>query len=131
MMLLPDGTEAHRSKTDAYSEVSILHKIEAVGDFKKLKTWKCINGLHSLPYWDSNLLQYNLDFMHIQKNVCEYIYIYGTILGLEGKSKDNLGARQDLQQMNIRPELHPQKKLQTSFTYLQLLIPCLKKRNNS
>jgi hypothetical protein len=84
------GTEEHRSKTDAYLEVSILHKIEAVDDFEKSKTWKCISGLYSLPYWDSNLLRYNLNFMNIEKNVCENIY--GTILGLEGKSKDNLRA---------------------------------------
>lgn len=46
--------------------------------------------------------------MHIEKNVCENIY--GTLLGIDGKSKDNLKARLDLQEMNIRKELHPQKK---------------------
>jgi hypothetical protein len=46
--------------------------------------------------------------MHIEKNVCENIY--GTLLGIDGKSKDNLKARLDLEQMNIRKELHPQKK---------------------
>uniref|UniRef100_A0A0A9AGD9 Uncharacterized protein n=1 Tax=Arundo donax TaxID=35708 RepID=A0A0A9AGD9_ARUDO len=51
--------------------------------------------------------------MHIEKNV--YENIYGTLLGLEGKSKDNLHARQDLQEMNIRPELHPQKKTSNKF----------------
>ena len=124
-----DGTEEYRSAPIAYSEVSILHKIEAIGDFKQSQTWKCVSGLYSLPYWDSNLLRHNLDFMHIEKNVCENLY--GTLLGLEGKSKDNLHARQDLQEMNIRSELHPQKKLLISFTCLQLLIPCLKKRSNS
>ena len=29
---------------------------------------------------------------------------------MEGKSKDNLQARKDLQEMNIRPDLHQQKK---------------------
>jgi hypothetical protein len=46
--------------------------------------------------------------MHIEKNVCENIY--GTLLGIEGKSKDNLKARLDLQDMEIRADLHPKKK---------------------
>jgi len=43
--------------------------------------------------------------MHIKKNICDNLL--GTLLNLEGKSKDNLKARQDLQLMKIRPELHP------------------------
>jgi len=43
--------------------------------------------------------------MHIEKNICDSLL--GTLLNLEEKSKDNLKAHQDLQQMQIRPELHP------------------------
>ena len=50
---------------------------------------------------------------------------------MEGKSKDNLQARKDLQEMNIRPDLHPQKRLTISITYLLLCIICQKKRSNS
>jgi hypothetical protein len=46
--------------------------------------------------------------MHIEKNVFENCY--GTLSGLDGKSKDNLQARKDLQEMNIREDLHPQEK---------------------
>lgn len=84
----------------AYSRTSTLKKIQEVPDFEKSKTWKGISGLFSLPYWDINLLRHNLDIMHIEKNVCDNIC--GTLLGLEGKSKDNLQARLDLQDMNIR-----------------------------
>ena len=108
-----DGTEEHRSEPIAYSEISILHKIKLIDDFGKSKTWKCVSGLFSLPYWDFNLLRHNLDVMHIEKNVCENIY--GTLLGLEGKSKDNLQARQDLQEMEIRSELHPQIRASNKF----------------
>jgi len=59
------------------------------------------------------LLRHNLDFMHIEKNVCENTY--GTLLEMEGKSKDNLQARKDLQEMNIRPDLHPQKKANDKY----------------
>ena len=46
--------------------------------------------------------------MHIEKNECDNIL--GTLLNLDGKSKDNVQARQDLEDMNIRGEFHPQKK---------------------
>ena len=42
--------------------------------------------------------------MHIQKNICDSIL--GTLLNIEGKTKDTFNARQDLEDMNIRKELH-------------------------
>ena len=42
--------------------------------------------------------------MHIQKNICDSIL--GTLLNIEGKTKDTFKARQDLEDMNIRKELH-------------------------
>nr|XP_051215102.1 uncharacterized protein LOC127332797 [Lolium perenne] len=103
-----DGSEEHRAAPIAYAQTAILDKIKSVKDFEKSKTWKCESGLFSLPYWDTNLLRHNLDIMHIEKNVCENIY--GTLLGIDGKSKDILKARLDLEQMKIRKELHPLKK---------------------
>ncbi|KAK5819930.1 hypothetical protein PVK06_024964 [Gossypium arboreum] len=44
--------------------------------------------------------------MHIEKNVCENII--GTILNVNGISKDNLQSRLDLVDMGIRRDLHPQ-----------------------
>jgi len=99
-----------------------LEKIESIKDFDSSKSWKGAGGLFCLSYWKYNLLRHNLDFMHIEKNVCENTY--GTLLEMEGKSKDNLQARKDLQEMNIRPDLHPQKGLMISTT-------CLKRRSNS
>ena len=58
-----------------------------------------------MPYWEHNPLRHNLDVMHIEKNICDNLL--GTLLNLEGKSKDNLKARKDLQLLKIRPELHP------------------------
>jgi hypothetical protein len=58
-----------------------------------------------LPYWKDNLLRYNLDVMHIEKNVMDNIL--GTILDIKGKTKDNLQAHKDLQEMGLRPKLHP------------------------
>ena len=57
-----------------------------------------------LPYWHRLKLRHNLDVIHIQKNICDRIL--GTLLNNEGKTKDTFKARQDLEDMNIRKELH-------------------------
>ena len=46
--------------------------------------------------------------MHIEKNVCDNVLF--TLLGIKGKTKDNLKARKDLQVMKIRTDLHPQPR---------------------
>ena len=51
--------------------------------------------------------RHNLDVMHIEKN--EVDNIIGTLLSLDGKTKDNLKARQDLKDMGIKSELHLEK----------------------
>ncbi|XP_057989061.1 uncharacterized protein LOC131172125 [Hevea brasiliensis] len=50
-----------------------------------------------------------------EENVCDNIL--GTLLNLDGKTKDNLMARQDLMNMRIRKELHP-VELDNGKTYL-------------
>jgi hypothetical protein len=67
--------------------------------------WKKKSIFFRLPYWKDNLLRHNLDVMHIEKNVMDNIL--GTILDIKGKTKDNLAARLDLQEMGLRPKLHP------------------------
>jgi hypothetical protein len=108
-----DGTTEHRRQPETYYGRPVLDDIAAIGDFKKSKTYKGKSSLFTLPYWDTNLLRHNLDVMHIEKNVCDNIY--GTLLNLDGKSKDNLQARQDLKEMNIREDLHPEKKPSGKF----------------
>ena len=44
--------------------------------------------------------------MHVEKNVCDNIV--GTLLNIEGKTKDTNKAHLDLANMNIRKELHLQ-----------------------
>ena len=43
--------------------------------------------------------------MHVEKNVCDSLI--GTLLHITGKTKDGINARLDLQDMGIRPRLHP------------------------
>jgi hypothetical protein len=66
--------------------------------------WKKKSIFFRLLYWKDNLLRHNLDVMHIEKNVIDNIL--GTILDRKGKTKDNLAARLDLQEMRLRPKLH-------------------------
>ncbi|XP_071940083.1 uncharacterized protein [Coffea arabica] len=66
--------------------------------------WKKRNIFFDLPYWKDNVLRHNLDFMHIEKNVCENIW--GTLLDIEDKAKDHYNSRCDLREMGIRKELH-------------------------
>jgi hypothetical protein len=58
-----------------------------------------------LPYWEDNLLRYNLDVIHIEKNVIDNILC--TILDIKGKTKNNLEARKDLCEMGLRHILYP------------------------
>ncbi|CAL9005878.1 unnamed protein product [Prunus brigantina] len=53
-----------------------------------------------LPYWSKLKLRHNLDVMHVEKNVFDTLV--GTILDIEGKTKDTTKARLDLERMGIR-----------------------------
>lgn len=67
--------------------------------------WTKKSIIFELPYWKTNVQRHNLDVMHIEKNICEIVV--GTLLNIEGKSKDHLKARLDLVNMGIRKEIHP------------------------
>ena len=56
--------------------------------------WKKRSTFFSLPYCETNLIRHNLDLMHIEKNVCDNIL--GTLLDVDGKTKDNLKSHLDL-----------------------------------
>ncbi|BBH05127.1 hypothetical protein Prudu_016431 [Prunus dulcis] len=53
-----------------------------------------------LPYWSKLKLRHKLDVMHVEKNVFDTLV--GTILDIEGKTKDTIKARLDLERMGIR-----------------------------
>jgi len=62
--------------------------------------------LFRLPYWQFLIVRHALDGMHITKNLCKSLL--GLLMGSKvGTSKDGLDTRLDMQQMNLRPELHP------------------------
>ena len=61
----------------------------------------------TLPYWEYHVLHHNLDVMYIEKNIVDNII--DTLMNLDGKTKNNLKARQDSKDMGIRSELHLKK----------------------
>jgi hypothetical protein len=121
-----DGTQERECEPDVQSGDNILGQLEGMvfGDESagKTKEKKRKRGQSTeaatdnvmrkkksiffrLSYWKDNLLRHNLDVMHIEKNVIDNIL--GTILDIKGKTKDDLATRQDLQEMGLRPKLHP------------------------
>ena len=58
-------------------------------------------------------MRHNLDVMHVERNVAASLV--STLLHC-GKSKDGLAARKDLEELGIRPDLHP--RVQGKRTYL-------------
>jgi hypothetical protein len=103
-----DGTQELEGPLDVPDGVEILRQLDGkvFGDEdsgrseKRQKTaqekqqaanndvvWKKKSIFFRLPYWKDNLLRYNLDVMHIEKNVMDNII--GTLLDIKEKTKDN------------------------------------------
>ncbi|XP_058746192.1 uncharacterized protein LOC131619068 [Vicia villosa] len=68
--------------------------------------WKKRSVFFDLPYWSSLEVRHCIDVMHVEKNVCDSVI--GTLLNIQGKTKDGINARLDLGLMGIREELTPQ-----------------------
>ncbi|XP_038707274.1 uncharacterized protein LOC120002584 [Tripterygium wilfordii] len=113
-----DGTKELRYAPIVLSGSEILHQMrgikfnlgkasDKVSGVKK-GTWKKRSVFFEVPYWGFNLLRHNLDVMHIEKNVCDNLV--STSLNIDKKSKDNLNARLDLKELNIRKDLWPQQR---------------------
>ncbi|KAJ9539295.1 hypothetical protein OSB04_032028 [Centaurea solstitialis] len=96
-----------------YPRLSLIKEKKSshgINESKLCWTYKSI--FWELPYWKKSRVRHALDVMHIEKNVCDNIL--GTILGFDGKSKDDLKARKTLEDMKIRKHLWPKKPRGTS-----------------
>ena len=72
---------------------------------KETNIWKKRSVFFDLPYWHNLDVRHCIDVTHVEKNVCDSIV--GTLLNIQGRSKDGVKARLDLQAMGIRENLHP------------------------
>ena len=71
---------------------------------KTKENWTKRSIFFELPYWSRLLLRHKLEVMHIEKYVCDNLV--GTLLNIEGKTKDTTNAWLDLQDLKIRKDLH-------------------------
>ncbi|XP_019173902.1 PREDICTED: uncharacterized protein LOC109169475 [Ipomoea nil] len=62
--------------------------------------WKKRSIFWDLPYLKHLAVRHCLDVMHIEKNVCDSII--GTLLNIQGKTKDGIKVRKDMVEMGIR-----------------------------
>ncbi|XXG84911.1 hypothetical protein AAC387_Pa11g0115 [Persea americana] len=111
-----DGKKELRERPKSLSGDDVLEQLSHVGHVKFGKTqpkkrkraedlnWTKHSIFFELPYWRNLKLRHNLDVMHIEKNICDNVL--GTLMNIEGKTKDNVKARLDLQVMDIRHQLH-------------------------
>ncbi|XP_042956354.1 uncharacterized protein LOC122292181 [Carya illinoinensis] len=116
-----NGHEEHNLQPSRVPEEQLLQQLTQVShvQFGKSSTkrkrtldnhlnWTKKSIFFELPYWLSLGLRHNLDVMHIEKNICDNVV--GTLLNIEGKSKDSANARKDLANLGIRKELHLQQQ---------------------
>ncbi|KAL3820333.1 hypothetical protein ACJIZ3_006238 [Penstemon smallii] len=99
-----NGKTEHRSKPKEFTINEIFEQLKQVEHVKLGKHSRNNNKRKRLPQQSFAKLRHNLDVMHIEKNICDNII--GTILDIDGKSKDTEKARLDLEDMGIRSELH-------------------------
>ncbi|KAK1652435.1 hypothetical protein QYE76_070240 [Lolium multiflorum] len=79
-------------------------KLQRKRKHEKGQCWSRRSCLWDRPYWADLKLRHNLDLMHIEKNICDNLF--RTFLSIEGKTKDTLNSRLDLEDMDIRDDLH-------------------------
>ena len=112
-----DGHTETRKQPAEFTKEELEQQLEKVKDVrpgkleKKRKReegqcWDQRSSLWDLPYWPGLKLRHNLDVMHIEKNITDNLL--GTFMRIEGKSKDTVNSRLDLEDMGIREELHLQ-----------------------
>ncbi|XP_040990902.1 uncharacterized protein LOC121238122 [Juglans microcarpa x Juglans regia] len=111
-----NGTEDHRMPPRQLSGGDIMHQLNNMAQvhfgkgYKRRKrtpeelNWTKHSIFFELPYWASLKLRHNLDVMHIEKNIFDNVL--GTLINIQGKTKDNINARRDFAELGIRKELH-------------------------
>ena len=107
-----DGNEEHRAAPKQLFVEDVLHQLHGMehiilGKASKNKMLAKRKREHAklehnlkkksiffqLPYWKPLILHYNLDAIHIEKNIC--YSIIGTLLSIDGKSKNNMNSHLD------------------------------------
>ena len=115
------GTAEHRSKpgnrdgAEVFEMVKDLKVVFGKGEGSepvpkdasgRAPMWKKKSIFWELPYWKHLEVRHSIDVMHLTKNLC--VNLLG-FMGVFGKPKDTLEAREDLKRMKERDNLHPEQ----------------------
>ncbi|XP_050902383.1 uncharacterized protein LOC127112997 [Lathyrus oleraceus] len=111
-----NGYQEYKVAPKALTGEEVYHRVRniSVSFGKKQKKitsnniWKKSSVFFDLPYWSSLDVRHCIDVMHVEKNVCDSVI--GTLLNIQGKTKDGLNSRLDMVKMKIREELAPQPR---------------------
>ena len=104
------GPPRKRSGAEIYKLLKNWEECPSPGKTKKkapeplLKIWKTRSVFWDLEYWPILDTPHSLDQMHITKNILESLL--GTLMNMPKSTKDGPKARKDLQDLNIREDLH-------------------------
>ncbi|RDX90084.1 hypothetical protein CR513_28091, partial [Mucuna pruriens] len=80
-----------------------MSRVSQLKDFTFVHNWVKKSIFWELPYWFTNLIQHNLDVMHVKKNVFDNIL--NMIMDIKGKTKDNANTREDMKMICKCPTL--------------------------
>jgi hypothetical protein len=128
-----------RDPSEPLTGIQVLKQLESIqhaplGRSNKRKrpetnnwhNWRKKSVFFQLPYWKHLLVRHNLDVMHIEKNICDSIV--GTLLEMDGKSKDGPKARLDLEDLKIRKDQHATPAGKDKYTMKKGLYALKRKR---
>ncbi|XP_056843205.1 uncharacterized protein LOC108815762 [Raphanus sativus] len=93
-----------RKKSNVLSEEQVAED-EENDETSDQWRWKKRSIFFDLPYWKDLPVRHNIDVMHVEKNLSDALL---STLMQSAKSKDGLKARQDLEDIGIRKNLHTQ-----------------------
>ena len=94
---------------ELWDEIWLLSRIIETGSqvrfsgYGEYHNWTKRRIFWDLPYWKDNLVQHNLDIMHIEKNVFDNVF--HTVMDNKDRTKDNERSRLDIAQICHRPGL--------------------------
>jgi hypothetical protein len=98
----------HLTGHEVYEMVKDVHVVLGKREMTDNNTkeddmWKKQSIFWELPYWKDIYVCHSIDVMHVKKNVCESLL--GTLLNMDGETRNHGHARADLKKMGIRQEL--------------------------
>jgi len=105
----------HRSGNDVFEMVKDLEVVFGKGPGSQpvpsknrmAPMWKKKSIFWVLPYWEVLDIRNTIDVMHLTKNLCVNLI---ALLEVCGKTKDTPEARLELQHMEERDALHPERR---------------------